>query len=307
MQTVEYIWKNGQIQKWNDSVDHVLTHSLHYGTGVFEGIRFYNTNKGPAIFRLKEHIKRLFDSASTIGMKVPYTQEEIINATIKIVKENKIESGYIRPLIYYGYGKMGLDTVGAKIDVIIATWPWGAYLGEEGKINGISAKISDYSRHNQKEGLNLVKATGFYINSMLAKMDALNTGFNEAILLDGNKNIAECSGENIFVIKNNIIYTPTDLHCLRGITRDSIMQIAKEKNIDLIEKDISKEELFNSDGVFLSGTAAEITSVVSVDNKKIGEGKIHPIAKEIQDEYDNIVRGKNELYNNWLTFVEELK
>ncbi len=304
MNKVDYIWKNGNMVAWDLANDHVLTHSLHYGTAVFEGIRFYETNQGPAIFRLKEHIERLFNSASTIGMKVDYTVEDLILATKKVVKENKLSSGYIRPLIYYGYGKMGIDTVGAKIDVIIAAWPWGAYLGEEGKKNGVNAKISAYSRHNQKEGLNLVKASGFYINSMMAKMDALNTGYKEAILLDGNKNIAECSGENIFVIKNNIIYTPTDKHCLKGITRDTIMTIAKDKGYEVVEKDITQEELLNGDGCFVTGTAAEVTSIVNVNNKNIFDGKVNSIAKELQEEYDAVIRGKNNKYLNWLTVVK---
>lgn len=304
LQKVDFIWRNGKIEEWDKTTEHVLNHTLHYGTGVFEGIRFYETKNGPAIFRLKEHIKRLFESAKIIGMKIPYSEVEIIKATIKVVKENKISSGYIRPLVYYGYGKMGLDTIGAKIDVIIAIWPWGSYLGEDGKINGISAKISDYSRHNLKKGLNRVKATGFYINSMLAKMDALNSGYKEAILLDDKKNIAECSGENIFVIKNNNIYTPTDKICLKGITRDSIIKIAKDFGYNVIEKDISIEELLNSDGCFVTGTAAEVTSIVSINNKNINEGKINSIAKKLQDEYEKIIIGEKEKYYSWLTFVK---
>lgn len=304
MEKTDYIWKNGEMKKWDETQEHVLTHTLHYGTGVFEGIRFYETSKGPAIFGLKEHVERLFASAKVLGLKVDFTEEEIIFAIKKLVKENKINSGYIRPLIYFGAGKMGLDTINARVDFIIATWPWGAYLGEEGKLNGINAKISDYSRHNLKEGLNLVKATGFYINSMLAKMDALNNGYKEAILLDGNANIAECSGENIFIIKENVLFTPTTKHCLKGITRDSIIKIAKDKGLKVIEKDISQEELFDADGCFLTGTAAELTSLVNVNGKKIGDGCVNPLAKELQEEYDLIVRGKNEKYSDWLTLIE---
>lgn len=302
MDKVDYIWKNGEMLKWDEANDHVLTHTLHYGTGVFEGIRAYETEKGAAIFRLEDHIKRLFESAEKIGMKIPYTIEEITEATIKIVKENKLKSCYIRPLAYYGYGKMGLDTVNAKVDIIIAAWPWGAYLGEEGKLNGISAKVSDYSRHNKKDGLNLVKSTGFYINSMMAKMDALNTGYKEAILLDGNGNVAECSGENIFIIKEEKLFTPKDIHCLKGITRDSIIKVANDENIRIEEKDISIEDLKNADGCFLTGTAAEVTSLVSVDGENIGEGKVHEIAKKLQTNYEEIIHGKKEKYNSWLTF-----
>jgi branched-chain amino acid aminotransferase len=304
MDKVDFIWKNGKMLNWDEANDHVLTHTLHYGTGVFEGIRAYETEKGAAIFRLEDHIKRLFESAKRIGMQIPYTEEEIIEATKKVVKDNNLKSGYIRPLAYYGYGKMGLDTVNAKVDVIIAAWPWGAYLGEEGKLNGISAKISEFSRHNSKEGMNLVKATGFYINSMMAKMDALNSGYKEAILLDDKKNVAECSGENIFLIKDNELITPKDTTCLKGITRDTIIKVAEDKGIKVTQKDISIDELKSAEGCFLTGTAAEVTSLVSVNEENIGEGKVHEIAKGLQQDYEDIIRGKVDKYIDWLTFVE---
>jgi branched-chain amino acid aminotransferase len=305
MEKTEFIWINGKFENWEESKTHTLTHALHYGTGVFEGIRVYETKKGPAIFRLNEHIKRLFESAKALNIKISFTEEEIIQGVKETVKKNNLKSGYIRPIAYYGYGKMGLDTIGAIVDVVIAVWPWGAYLGEEGKKNGIRAKISEFSRHNLKEGLNLVKATGFYTNSMLAKMDALNTGFNEAILLDDKKNVCECSGENIFIIKNNILYTPTIKNCLNGITRNSIIKIANDKGYEVIEKDITIKELLNSDGCFVTGTAAEITSIVNVGEKNIGDGKVNSIAKELQEEYEKIITGQIKDYFDWLCFLED--
>ena len=301
MDEVEYIWFNGKMNKWSESYTHVLTHSLHYGMGVFEGIRAYQTSKGPAIFRLKEHTERLFNSAKIIGMDTTFDVETFIEATKQVIKENNLKSGYIRPLFYYGYGKMGLDTKGAKVDALIAAWPWGAYLGEDGKLNGITTKFSKYTRHFPVENLNQAKATGFYINSTMAKMDALNTGFNEAIMLDLTGNIAEGSGENIFMVKNNVLITPTINNCLNGITRQSIMQIAKDLGYEVAEKTISKEEFLDADEIFLTGTAAELTPVKKVEDK---EFKVGEITKILQKKYDDIIHGKDEKYLHWLDFVE---
>ena len=301
MDEVEYIWFNGKMQKWSESYTHVLTHSLHYGMGVFEGIRAYETDKGVAIFRLREHTERLFNSAKIIGMTVPYDVEIFIEATKKVIKDNNLKSGYIRPLFYYGYGKMGLDTKDAKVDSLIAAWPWGAYLGEDGKKNGITTKFSKYTRHFPVENLNQAKATGFYINSTMAKMDALNTGFNEAIMLDLKGNIAEGSGENIFMVKGEELITPTTNNCLNGITRKSIMQIATDFGYKITEKTITKEELLGADEIFLTGTAAELTPVKKVENSEFGVGEI---TKKLQSKYDEVIRGKDEKYLSWLTFVE---
>jgi branched-chain amino acid aminotransferase len=300
MQEVDFIWINGKMVPWKEANTHVLAHTLHYGTGVFEGIRAYETSKGAAIFRLQEHIKRLFNSAEIIGIEIPYTIEEVIEATKKVVKENKLDSCYIRPLIYFGYGKMGLDSVGAKVDSLIAAWPWGAYLGEEGKANGITAKISNYTRHFAVPNLNHAKATGFYVNSMIAKMDALNTGVNEAIMLDLQGNVAEGTGENIFIIKDGILKTPKIDNCLEGITRASVIEIAKNNSIEVEEKTITEEELIDADGVFLTGTAAEITPIKKIKEKEFEIGKE---IKLIQKEYEEIIHGKKENYFKWLTFV----
>jgi branched-chain amino acid aminotransferase len=301
MEESEFIWVNGKMLPWEKAETHLLNHTLHYGTGVFEGIRAYETSKGTAIFRLDEHIKRLENSAKIIGMEVPFSIEEMTESSKQIVKENNLKSCYIRPLFYFGYGKMGLDIVGAKSEAIVAAWKWGAYLGEDGKKNGITAKISEYKRHFSVPNLNHAKATGFYVNSMMAKMDALNSGFNEAIMLDLDGNIAEATGENIFAVKEGKLITPKTNTCLEGITRASILEIAKNKGIEIEEKIISQEELLECDEVFLCGTAAEITPIRKIKETEIGVGEI---TKKIQKEYEEIIHGKKGEYFNWLTFIE---
>jgi len=276
---------------------------LHYGSGVFEGIRCYDTPKGPAVFRLREHIKRFFESARLISLKIPFTEEQIISAVKEIVKKNKLKECYIRPIAYYGYGKMGLDTAGAKVDVVLAAWPWGAYLGEDGLKNGIRAKISSYCRPHPKSVPIHAKVTGVYVNSTLAKMEALREGFEEALMLDHNGNVAECSGENIFIVKNGVLITPPTSMCLVGITRDSVIAIAKKMGIEVKEQIISKEEFFSADECFLTGTAAEITPVREVDNRMIGKGSAGRITKLFQDEYKKIIHGNAGEYSSWLEHI----
>jgi branched-chain amino acid aminotransferase len=301
MEEVDFIWFNGEMKKWAECNTHVLTHSLHYGMGVFEGIRAYETDKGTAIFRLRDHTERLFKSAEIVGMETTFDVETFITATKEVIKQNNLKSGYIRPIFYHGYGKMGLDTNGAKIDAIIAAWPWGAYLGEDGKKNGISLKISKYTRHFPVKNLNQSKATGFYINSTMAKMDALNTGFNEAVMLDLQGNVAECSGENIFIVKNKVLITPSPQNCLNGITRKSILEIANDEGIKTEEKIISQNDLMDADEVFLTGTAAELTPVNKINEKPFGVGEITQL---LQKKYEDIIHGRNEKYFKWLDFVE---
>ena len=301
MDAVDLIWFNGEMKKWSECNTHVLTHSLHYGMGVFEGIRAYETDKGAAIFRLAEHTERLFKSAEIIGMETTYDVDTFMKATREVIKQNNLKSGYIRPLFYHGYGKMGLDTTGAQIDALIAAWPWGAYLGEDGKKNGISLKVSKYTRHFPVENLNQSKATGFYINSTMAKMDALNTGYNEALMLDLEGNVAECSGENIFMVKDKVLVTPNPKNCLNGITRKSIIEIAMDNDIKVEERIISKDELMNADEIFLTGTAAELTPVNKVSDKQFGVGETTLF---LQQKYDAIIHGKDEKYLKWLDFVE---
>jgi branched-chain amino acid aminotransferase len=295
---------NGKMIAWKDATTHFLTHTLHYGSGVFEGIRCYETDKGPAVFRLKEHIERLFYSASVIGMKIPYTEKQLFDATVDVIRKNEVKSCYIRPLAYFGYGKMGLALTGASVDVGIAVWPWGAYLGEEGIRNGVGIKLSPFVRPPKECMPTHAKVTGNYANSIMAKMDAINTGYADALLLDKNGNVAECSGENIFFVKGGVLITPPVENCLDGITRKSIIQIAKDFGIKVEEKNVSKKEIFEMDECFMTGTAAEMTPVSSVDKKPIGVGKPGPVTKKIQEKYFEVVRGKDKKYENWLTVVK---
>ncbi len=292
------IWLNGKFLDWDNAKIHVLTHTLHYGSGVFEGIRCYTTEKGPAIFRLKEHVRRLFDSAELLNIKIPYSQEEIFSAIVETVKINKMNSCYIRPIVYFGYGEIGLNTKPCKVDVAIAVWPWGAYLGEKALKEGIRMMISKQKRSFGY--LNKAKITGNYYHSSLAKAEALDAGFEEALMLDDRGFVAEATGENIFLIKRNELITPKEGSILLGITRDSIMKIAKEIGMKVVEKDITKKELFSADEVFLTGTAAEVTPVKSVDSHKFDKPNK---SLELQKKYFEIVNGKNKKYEKWLTFV----
>jgi len=290
------------MQNWSETKTHFLTHSLHYGTAVFEGIRCYDTKKGPAVFRLKEHIVRLFESAHIVGMKIPFTVDELVEATKEVIRQNKVKSCYIRPLAYYGYGKMGLATMGAPIDVGIAIWPWGAYLGEEGKTKGIRAKISSYSRPYINSSLIHAKVSGTYANSTLAKMEVLKAGYEEAIMLDKDGFVAECSGENIFVIKNGEVFTPPTSICLKGITRDSVIKILSDNGVKVIEKQITRDELYSADGIFLTGTAAEVTPIREIDDRTIGKGEPENITKMVVEKYEAIIHGKDKKYENWLSY-----
>lgn len=303
MEETKFIWFNGKMQDWKETKIHFLTHSLHYGSAVFEGIRAYETDKGAAVFRLKDHMKRLEESAHIIGIKMPYTADELSKATKELIKKNNIKSCYIRPLAYYGYGKMGLATTGAVVDVGIAVWPWGAYLGEDGKNKGIRAKISSYARPFINSSLIHAKVSGTYANSSLAKMEVINAGYEEAIMLDKDGFVAECSGENIFVIKDGIVYTPPTSVCLKGITRDSVIKILSDNKINVVEKQITRDELYCADGIFITGTAAEVTPVREVDDRKIGSGSPEKITKMVQEKYESIIHGKSPEYMHWLDFV----
>ncbi len=301
MEKVDFIWIDGQLLEWDNATTHILTHTLHYGAGVFEGIRCYNTTKGPAIFRLKEHVDRLFNSASLLKIKIPFTKEQIIDAVKETIKANNLNACYIRPIVYYGYGVMGLNPKGAPVNVAIAVWPWGTYLGEEGLEKGIKVKISSYKRI--PGALNQAKICGNYYNSILAKLEALENGYDEALMFDTNNFVAEGSGENIFIIKNNKIITPKLTSVLKGITRDSILNIAKDLGYETQEKDITKQELLNADEAFFTGTAAEVTPIRQIDNKIIGLGKRGPITEKLQTKFFDIVKGNDEKYFNWLEFL----
>ena len=304
MEEVEWIWLNGKFVKWADAKVHILSHALHYGGGVFEGIRCYDTEKGPAVFRLKDHMKRLYYSAEVFGLKIPFKRQELYDITLELIAKNGLTECYIRPIAYYGYGQMGLNPIGAKVDVSIAAWPWGAYLGEEGIKNGIRMKISPWIRPPTNVMPTNAKVNGNYVNSILAKVDAVETGFEEAILLDIKGNVAECTGENLFIVKDNVLITPPTDNTLKGITRDSIMQIALDFEVKVEERLFNKDKLYAADESFLTGTAAEVTPIREVDGKQIGEGKPGPITKKLQAKYYEAIHGKAPEYEKWLDFVK---
>ena len=297
------IWMDGDLLEWSDAKVHVFTHTLHYGTGVFEGVRAYETSSGPAIFRLDDHTNRLFNSAHLIGMSIPYSSEELNDAQIKIVKKNNLNNAYIRPICFYGSEGMGLRADNLKVHVCIAAWDWGSYLGDDKITNGIKVKVTDFPKRCEKSMLHKAKASGNYLYSMLALKDALNSGFDEALILDIENNVNEGSGENFFMVDENTLYTPKDHTVLNGITRQTIIDIADDLDLNVLEKDISVDEVKKADEAFFTGTAAEVTPIVQVDDSKINNGVPGKITKKIQDEYFNLIRGKNMKYDHWLTRV----
>ncbi|WP_297433886.1 branched-chain amino acid transaminase [uncultured Cetobacterium sp.] len=300
------IWFNGELKEHDDAKVHVLSHVLHYGSGCFEGIRLYKLKNGKsAIFRLKEHIDRLYDSCKIYKMEVPYAKEEFIKGVLDTIKTNKLESGYIRPLIFRGYNQLGVNPACNPVESIIAAWKWGAYLGEEGLKNGIRVCVSSWRRPAPNTLPALAKASGNYLSSQLIKMEALDMGFEEGLALDYFGNISEGSGENIFLIKNGELLTPPMASSsLAGITRDVVVKIAKDLGLVVKYETLPREFLYLADEIFLTGTAAEITPVSSVDNIKVGCGSRGEITKKIQEEFFKIVEGENEKYREWLTIVE---
>lgn len=299
MQATEFIWQNGKLIPWDDAKIHVLSHGLHYGTGAFEGIRFYKTEKGPAIFRLDEHLARLFYSAKTIGMQLPYTEKQIKDATIEVVRTNKLDQGYIRPIAFYGYGKMGVGADGAPIEIIIACWPWGAYL----PFDMVDIKTSKFTRIPPSATISAAKLTGNYLNGLFAILDIRGSHYHEALLLDTDGYIAEGPGENFFIVKNNVIYTPKLGSILAGITRATVMQLAERLGYKMVEANITLEEAYKADEAFFTGTAAEVTPIHSIDDKVIADGKIGPITQKIRETYLNVVNGRNKEYEDFLTYV----
>jgi len=298
MEETKFIWMDGKLVPWQDAKIHILTHSLHYGSAVFEGIRFYEANNKPAVFKLEEHVKRLFKSAEAFGAKIPFSEQEISQAILNTIKENNITSGYIRPLVYFGYGKMGLGVKDAKVNVSIAVWPWGSYLGEK----AVRVKTSSFIRIHPKSSIMEAKISGHYANSILASEETHAQGFDEALLLDSEGKIAEGPGENFFIVKNNKLLTPKKGTILPGITRNSIIQLAKDMNIEVIEKDLTLEEVYSADEAFFTGTAAEVTIIESIDNKQIGS-KERPISEKLKSTFLDIVHGKNPKYKDWLTEI----
>lgn len=305
VQKMEKIWFDGKLVPWDEAQVHVLTHTLHYGAGVFEGIRAYECVDGrSAVYRLEEHIDRLIDSAHILGMKIPFSAEEIVKGCIDTLKANGQKNGYIRPLVFIGDGVMGVHPGDNPIRVIIATWPWGAYLGEEALKKGIRVCTSTYARHHVNVMMTKSKCCGNYVNSVLAKTEAVANGYNEAIMLDTQGYVAEGSGENIFVVRDDIIKTPPLGNVLGGFTRDSIIMLAQELGYEVREEPIGRDTLYIADEAFFTGTAAEVTPIREVDRRQIGEGTCGPITSLLQDEYFKIVKGENEDFGDWLHYYE---
>ncbi|CAB4540282.1 unannotated protein [freshwater metagenome] len=297
------IWMNGELVDWDKAQVHVLTHTLHYGTGVFEGIRAYETSKGTAVFRLTEHIERLFRSAHIMGMEIPYTVEELIQATKDTVASTGLPSCYVRPLAYYGYGEMGLNTLPCTVDVAIACWPWGAYLGDDALTKGVRMKISSWTRHDHNTMPPAAKTVGNYVNSSLAKVEALRAGYDEAIMLAPNGLVAECTGENIFCSRNGIILTPPlTAGALEGITQSSVMAIGRDMGIDMRIDNIARSDLYIADEIFVCGTAAEVSAVSSVDDRAVPAPG--PATTAIGQMYGRVVRGQEAKYAHWCELVK---
>ena len=295
------IWKNGSFQSWNDSNVHILSHTLHYGTGVFEGVRAYKTPNGAAVFRLLEHTERLFNAAKKLNINIPYSIDEVVNAQCEVLNENKLEEGYIRPIIYLGNEGLGLRAKDLSVNVAIAAWEWPSYMSPEAKQKGISIIKSSYSQYeNPLHSGN--KIIGTYFQNTMALHEAIDKGADEALMMDVNGFISEGSGENIFIVKDGVIITPTTKHCLNGITRQSVIQLARDLNYEVFEKDIQYDELVLADEAFFTGTAVEITPIREVDEKIIGCGERGPISNKLQEAFTQIISGNDATYTDWLTY-----
>ena len=298
-----FIWFDNLMVPWREANTHVLTHTLHYGLGVFEGVRAYKTDNGTAIFRLDDHTDRLFNSAHIVGMHMPFSKKEINQAHIDSVKKNNLDSAYIRPMAFYGSEAMGISAKTLSTHVIVAAWSWGAYMGDDAIQNGIKVKTSSYSRHHVNVTMCKAKANGNYMNSILAHQEAINDGYQEALLLDTQGFVSEGSGENIFIVKKGKLLTPALSSALEGITRDTIIKIAQDNNITVIEKNITRDEIYAADEAFFTGTAAEVTPIRELDKRTIGSGKKGEVTDLLQSTYFNIVNGKDQKYKHFLTFV----
>lgn len=301
MQPSEVIWMNGEFVRWEDAQVHVLTHALHYGTSVFEGVRCYDTEIGPAVFRNQDHVERLFRSSELYYMPVPFDREQIRQATLETIARNNLRSCYIRPLVFRGYGTMGLFPLEARVDVAIAVWEWGAYLGEEGKRDGIRAKVSSWRRISPDSLIPHAKAGGQYLNSVLAKVETHKAGYDEAILLDDLGHVCEGSGENIYAVRDGVIHTPPQTaSILDGINRRTAIQIARDLGFEVIERDLARAELYLADEVFMSGTAAELVPVREIDDHVIGDGRPGEVTRAVQRVFDDALHGREERYREWL-------
>ncbi len=305
VQKTKKIWMDGRLVDWDDARVHVLTHTLHYGVGAFEGIRCYKTDAGaPAVFRLKEHVDRLFDSAHILMLSIPFTPEEICQAVRKTLSANGLVEGYIRPIVFIGEGEMGLFARTNPVHAAVAVWSWGSYLGEEGMKKGIRAKVSSFNRHHVNAAMTKGKVNGYYVNSVLAKWEVVKAGYDEAVLLDTEGYVAEASGENIFIVRNGILQTPPLTSVLQGITRDSVLTIAQKMDLPVKEGRFTRDEMYIADEMFFTGTAAEITPVREVDDRRVGTGKPGPVTKRIQEKFFDIVHGRDALFQHWLDTVK---
>ena len=297
------IWMDGELVPWREARVHVLTHTLHYGMGVFEGVRAYRAEKGTAIFRLKEHTRRLIQSAHILGMRVPWSEEEINRAQVRVMQENGLEAGYLRPMAFLGSEGMGLRADNLSVHLSIAAWEWGAYLGEENLERGLRVRVSSFARHHVNVTMCRAKANGHYVNSMLALQEALETGYDEALLLDTNGFVMEGSGENLFIIRDGVIYTPDLTSALDGVTRRTVERIIADEGYRLVEKRITRDEVYIADEAFFTGTAAEVTPIREVDERQIGEGRRGPVTERIQRRFFDAVHGRVPEYEEWLTYV----
>jgi len=297
------IWYDGKLVPWRNATTHVLTHSLHYGLAVFEGLRAYKTRRGTAIFRLKEHTERLLNSAHIYGMKIPYGRDALVDAQKEVVRANRLESCYIRPIAFYGSEKMGVSPAGASVHVAIAAWPWGAYLGPEAIEKGIRVKTSSFARHHVNVSMCRAKYSGTYANSILANVEATEQGYDEALLLDVDGFVAEGSGENLFMVKNGEIFEPELTSALMGITRQSVITLAREMGYTVAARRITRDDLYIADEAFFTGTAAEVTPIRELDRIEIGQGSRGPVTEKIQNAFFDIVNGRNAKYGEWLTKV----
>ncbi|MBI3647295.1 MAG: branched-chain amino acid transaminase [Actinobacteria bacterium] len=303
---VEKIWMDGELVPWHEAKVHVLSHALHYGSGVFEGIRAYETSRGPAVWHLDEHVKRLYRSAKLYHMEIPYSPEALVQATKDVIRANGLNACYIRPLVIRGYGEMGVNPLNAPVNVVIAVWPWGAYLGEDALERGVRIKISSWRRNGQNSLPSAAKATGQYINSVLAKVESLKAGYDEAIMLNEQGSITDGSGENVFVVRSGVLTTPPiQAGCLDGITRSTVMRIARDLGYEVGEENLVRTDLYNADEAFFTGTAAEITPIREVDDRVVGEGHRGPVTKELQGAFFAATKGETDRYQSWLTYVND--
>ena len=299
-----FIWFDGKMVPWREATVHVLTHTLHYGMGCFEGVRAYKTDTGPAIFALDAHTTRLLDSCKVLAMRIPWNKQQLMDAQVAAVRDNKLDSAYIRPMVFYGSEGMGLRADNLSVRCIVAAWEWGSYLGQDGLEKGIRIKTSSYTRHHPNIAMTKAKANGQYINSMVALGEAMRDGYDEALLLDPEGYVAEGSGENIFVVRDGVIYTPETTTALNGITRKTIFKLAADQGLEIISKRITRDEVYIADEAFFTGTAAEVTPIAELDNRPIGSGSRGPITERLQSDYFDLVHGRNEKYLDLLTFID---